>query len=81
MDKVYKMVSSFEVKIVENLNRAVLAEIHNIATNNGIHHKVLLNEKEIVAALLKTVPRKPQGDFEKGEGGCRKSSSRIERTH
>ena len=52
-------------KTVDNL---ILGEIQKIATENGFDTKVVLNEKAIVSALEKQMPKKPtphKGEIDK----------------
>ena len=43
----------------EEIDNAVLGEIKEIAKENGLERHILLNEKNIVSALGKQIPRKP----------------------
>lgn len=55
--------SVFEKIIIERnkkVDSAVLGEIQKIAIENGIVTKFILNEKAIVSALEKQIPKKPK---------------------
>lgn len=57
--------TNFEKIIIERnkkVDSAVLVEIQKIAIENGIETKFILNEKAIVSALKKQIPKKPIDD-------------------
>ncbi len=56
------MQSTIEKIIVERnktVDNAILGEIQQIAVENGIETKIILNEKAIVNALQKQIPKRP----------------------
>lgn len=56
IDKLIEKIILERNKTVDNL---ILGEIQKIATENGFDTKVVLNEKAIVSALEKQIPKKP----------------------
>ena len=58
MDDVYKMVNEFIVNRQKEIEGAILGEIREIAKENGIRTELILNEKAITQALLKSQKRK-----------------------
>ena len=54
-----EIVDKISVRRDKNLNDAVLGEIREIATENGISREVVLDERAIVNALVKATPTKP----------------------
>jgi rubrerythrin len=62
------MASMIEKIIIERnkkVDSAILGEIQQIAVENGIETKIVLNEKNVADALRKQIPQKP--DYE-GDG-------------
>ena len=47
------------IQIAESFDNAIVEKIKEIAQEEGINSLVLLNKKEIVAALAKEIPEKP----------------------
>ena len=45
-------------RINEEVDNAVLGEIKEIAKENGLEREIILNEKNIVSALKKQIPKK-----------------------
>lgn len=58
MADIYKMVSEFVVMRQKEMEGAILGEIREIAKENGIRTELILNEKAIAQALLKSQKRK-----------------------
>ncbi len=58
MADIYKMVSEFVVMRQKEMEGAILGEIRDIAKENGIRTELILNEKAITQALLKSQKRK-----------------------
>ena len=54
-------------KTVDNM---ISVEIQKIATENGIDTKIILNEKAIVSALEKQIPKKPTHIFDDDSAEC-----------
>lgn len=50
------------IKRNKKVDSLILAEIRKIATENGIDTIVTLNDKAIVSALKKQIPKKPKID-------------------
>jgi hypothetical protein len=68
------MVTEFLEQIIVERNKYVdgifIGEIQKIATENGICTSIILNEKAIVEALEKHLPRKPFDNYGKGHFCC-----------
>lgn len=58
MTDVFKMVHEITVKINKETDELVLGEIQSIAKENGVADEIVLNEKAITQALLKSQKRK-----------------------
>ena len=58
MADIYKMVNEFIVKKQKEMSDDILGEIREIAIENGIRTEIILNEKAITQALLKSQKRK-----------------------
>ena len=58
MADIYKMVNEFTVKVEKEIHGAIIGEIREIAKENGIRSEIVLNEKAITQALLKSQKRK-----------------------
>lgn len=56
MDSVIERISTERVKAVDSM---ILGEIKQIAVENGIDTKIVLNEEKIAEALRKQIPEKP----------------------
>ena len=46
-------------RMTEEIDKAVLGEIKEIAKENGLERQIILNERNIVSALEKQIPKKP----------------------
>lgn len=64
MADIYKMVNEFVVKRQKEIEGAIIGEIREIAKENGIRTELILNEKAITQALLKSQKRKVYFDRE-----------------
>ena len=58
MTDVFKMVHDITVKVNKETDAAILGEIQSIARENGVSDEIVLNEKAITQALLKSQKRK-----------------------
>ena len=58
MNDIFKMVHSINIKINKEIESAILGEIKNIAIENGVTDEIVLNEKAITRAIVKSVPKK-----------------------
>lgn len=58
MADIYKMVNEFIVKRQKEIEGAIIGEICEIAKENGIRTEIILNEKAITQALLKSQKKK-----------------------
>jgi hypothetical protein len=47
------------VQQVENIDEAICKEIHDTAVSNGIDDVYVLDKKQILSALEKQIPKKP----------------------
>lgn len=45
-------------RMTEEIDKAVLGEIKEIAKENGLERQIILNERNIVSALEKQIPKK-----------------------
>ena len=59
MDNMVDFVHQVCIKRNKEIDSAVLMEIKQIAIENGIKTEYLLNEKAIISALKKQIPKKP----------------------
>lgn len=57
------MIEKITIERNKKVDSAVLGEIQNIAIENGIETKIVLNEKNVADALRKQIPQKPKGDY------------------
>lgn len=55
---VLKMVHSINIKRNKETESAILGEIQSIAIENGVKDEIVLNEKAITRAIVKSVPQK-----------------------
>lgn len=46
-------------RMTDEIDRAVLGEIKEIAKENGLERQIILNERNIISALKKQIPQKP----------------------
>lgn len=46
-------------RMTQEVDNAVLGEIKEIAKENGIERQIILNERNIIFALKKQIPKKP----------------------
>lgn len=65
MDYMASMIEKIIVERNKKVDDAILGEIRQIAIENGIETKIVLNEKNVLDALRKQIPQKP--DYE-GDG-------------
>ena len=63
MDYMASMIEKITIERNKKVDSAVLGEIQNIAIENGIETKIVLNEKNVADALRKQIPQKPKGDY------------------
>jgi len=61
---VLKMVHSINIKRNKETESAILGEIQSIAIENGVKDEIVLNEKAITRAIVKSVPQKVRYDRE-----------------
>lgn len=61
---VYSMVNEFIVKRQREMESAIMGTMQEIAIENGIRTEIVLNEKAITQAILKSQKRKPYYDRE-----------------
>lgn len=59
------MIERISIERAKKVDELILGEITQIAEENGIDTRIVLNEKKIAEALKKQIPQKP--DFE-GDG-------------
>lgn len=65
MDDIFKIAHEISVKVDKATNEAVLGQIVSIAKENGItQDEIILNEKAITLALMKSQKRKVYFDRE-----------------
>lgn len=62
MDYMASMIEKIIVVRNKKVDSAILGEIQKIAVENGIETKIVLNEKNVAAALKKQIPQKPIDD-------------------
>lgn len=62
MADIYKMVNEFIVQRTKEMESALLGEIREIAIENGIRTEVVLNERAITQAIVKSQKQKPKYD-------------------
>lgn len=59
MDYMASIVEKIVVERNKKVDSAILGEIQQIAVENGIETKIILNEKNVADALKKQIPQKP----------------------
>lgn len=59
MNTVYSSIHEMCVKRQKEIDDAILGEIRQMAIENGIRTELVLNDKAIINALKKQIPRKP----------------------
>lgn len=64
MDYMVSIIEKIVVERNKKVDSAILGEIQQIAVENGIETKIVLNEKNVADALKKQIPTKPhfEGD-------------------
>lgn len=61
------MIETISIERAKKVDSLILGEITQIAVENDIHTRIVLNEKKIVEALRKQIPEKPIEDGYYGE--------------
>ena len=56
-----KIIEEIIIERNKRIGKLIYGEIQKIATEHGIDTKIVLNEKAIVSALEKQIPKKPIG--------------------
>ncbi len=59
MDYMASVIEKIIVERNKKVDSAILGEIQQIAVENGIETKIVLNEKNVADALRKQIPQKP----------------------
>ena len=59
MDYMESIVEKIIVERNKKVDSTILGEIQQIAVENGIETKIILNEKTVADALRKAIPKKP----------------------
>lgn len=60
MDYMSEIIEKIIVERNKKVDSAILGEIQQIAIENGIETKIILNEKNVADALRKQIPQKPE---------------------
>jgi hypothetical protein len=63
------IINKIAVERAEFIDNAIFGEIQEIAVENGIETKIVLNEKAVLNALEKQIPKKPK-DYPLSDGQC-----------
>ena len=66
MSELNEFVEKFIIERNKTIDDMIFGEIHKIATENGFDTKIIINEKAIVSALGKQIPKR----FELWNGQC-----------
>ena len=62
MDYMANIIEKIIVERNKSVDSAILGEIQQIAVENGIETKIILNEKNVADAFRKQIPQKPIDD-------------------
>lgn len=54
------IINKIAVERAKTIDNAIFGEIQEIAVENGIETKIVLNEKAVLNALEKQIPKKPE---------------------
>ena len=70
MDYMASVIEKIIVERNKKVDSAILGEIQQIAVENGIETKIILNEKAVADALRKQIPKLPAVTRPYGENDC-----------
>lgn len=59
MNSIYSSIHEMCIKRNKEIDDAILGEIRQMATENGIRTELVLHDKAIINALKKQIPKKP----------------------